>query len=379
MSTDSKAPEQTALTDNPTPEKKELEDGGTSGEKELKSGGTTKKTTFKDDPSRTAGIPNWGWLLLFMVLAATPVAVVVKSWVAPPATTQQTQLERPAPPQSQSTADKTPTGTEQRLSALEAKLDELKDTEKRLSVLEARLDDTYSTVEAVGFSAGLFGVLITVITIFFALKESERVKDAMNRIEEIEDKFKTAEDTRRTDELNRKSEMDETSRKAKEIQERAETAKDDVIFALSQARIAKETAREAVLQADSAQKKVLTVYDQATKTSELAANANEEAKAAKDTAVLAVQLSKQLQDLSNKSGNTVEGSAEKNEQQGIKDQHKMELIAKAKTIANKSGIKHLIEAVNELSTESLDDELGRKLRSIVNHEELADALGIQLG
>lgn len=169
------APEETTPKVDPTSEEKRDEGDP-----------TQKGKTDKDDPSRTAGIPNWGWLLLFMVLAATPVALVVKSWKTPPATTHQTQSERPAPPQSQSPADKASAKTEQKLSALEAKLDELKDTEKRLSVLEARLDDTYSTVEAVGFSAGLFGVLITVITLFFALKESERVKDAMNRIESIE-------------------------------------------------------------------------------------------------------------------------------------------------------------------------------------------------
>ena len=141
-------------------------------------------TTPKEDPNSTAGIPNWSWLLLFVVLAATPVANVVRSWAAPPPTIFQTT--RPAPAQNQNPAGKAPTEAEKKLNALEARLEDLKEAEKRLSVLEARLDDTYSTVEAVGFSAGLFGVLITVITLFFALKESERVKDAMNRIDSLE-------------------------------------------------------------------------------------------------------------------------------------------------------------------------------------------------
>lgn len=183
---------------------------------------STNNKAPKDDPSRTAGIPNWGWLLLFVVLAATPIFSVVKSWRTPSPETYQTS--RPAPTQSQNATGKAPTETEKKLSDLEARLDELKAAEKKLNVLEARLDDTYSTVEAVGFSAGLFGVLITVITLFFALKESERVKDAMNRISEMEITFKSA---------------DGIQQQVQEAKREVEATKRDVEYALSKAQEAR--------------------------------------------------------------------------------------------------------------------------------------------
>lgn len=246
------APEETTPKVDPTSEEKRDEGDLTRKEKKPEGDPTQKGKTDKDDPSRTAGIPNWGWLLLFMVLAATPVALVVKSWKTPPATTHQTQSERPAPPQSQSPADKASAKTEQKLSALEAKLDELKDTEKRLSVLEARLDDTYSTVEAVGFSAGLFGVLITVITLFFALKESERVKDAMNSIADMETTFK----------------------KADGIQEQVETAKQAITET-------KQDVEYALSKSQEARTKVLDIYDRYAAIKEEAMQALDNAKDAK--------------------------------------------------------------------------------------------------
>lgn len=102
-------------------------------------------------------------------------------------------------------------------------------------VMETRLNDTYSMVEAVGLSAGLFGVLITMTTIFFALKESERVKDALHGIEKLNVEFK--ENTK---------EWEEAKRLSNSAKDSAYSANTEATKAIKNAHLAANTAQSAI-------------------------------------------------------------------------------------------------------------------------------------
>lgn len=150
---------------------------------ELQIGGMTEKfkeaLSKQEDPNKTGGIPNWAWATILVILAFFTLSIT------PPAKRLVDHIISSEPSIATSGSIHAPTNARPSPENIKKLSDDI-NILKSIIEIEARLDDTYSTVEAVGLSAGLFGVLITIITIFFALKESERVKDAINRINTLE-------------------------------------------------------------------------------------------------------------------------------------------------------------------------------------------------
>jgi len=189
----------------------------------------------REDPHVTGGIKNWLWAVLFIFLAAIPLLLALPSVVDRIAKT--TDIRHSATPSPGPLSEGA--GEREKL-ALQSAGSRQMDSEK-FALMESRIDDMYSTVQAVGLSSGLFGVLITIMVLFFALKESERVKDALNRIKEIEDVYRTFEG----------------------IQAQAKDAKDDARHAIDRARHALAMTNELATKAEGLEHRVTTAVEKA--------------------------------------------------------------------------------------------------------------------
>ena len=213
----------------------------------------SNKQKQHEDPNRTGGFPNWAWGLIFFLIALGPVIYSVGSIIhkfssnsipqergtpiaAPKIDSPQSDSESPINSKTSQPSQSTATTLPQPDNTGELK--------EKIAVIDGRLEDIYSTVEAVGLSAGLFGVLITIISIFFALKESERVKDALNRINELEALFKSFDTIKR----QAASARDD----ARYAEEKSNRAREQAIAAERKAQEAETTAGKAKDIADGA-------------------------------------------------------------------------------------------------------------------------------
>ena len=159
-------------------------------------------------------------------------------------------------------------------ASLQAATIDEKVVDERISNLSNRINDIGVSAQIVGVGSGIFGVLLTVLVLYFQLNEKERIE---SRIQEITKKLTNDSEAAKTASKEAKT----ASEEAKTASEKAKTASEK---AKSTADTAIETANKASTAAGEAKSTAEAAKAQVDRASAEAAQASHSAKAASEQA-----------------------------------------------------------------------------------------------
>lgn len=157
----------------------------------------SKNTNTASQDDKKTGKNNWNiiwnsfWLLIIFGLFVT---ISITMFIIPKSSDQSSNIQS----SSKNYLDKnllenTTISCKNRkeCQAIERKFQQIKDDIYRgdIEKIQLKIDNQDKIINSLTFSVSLYAVLITVISIFFSLRESQRIDKALNEVNELKEKL----------------------------------------------------------------------------------------------------------------------------------------------------------------------------------------------